>query len=263
MENTDTDADSGQSTDDAAQTKSDEHAHQNQEQTIPKWRLDQVLGEVRQLKEQNENLAKQNEQTASKPQEFTTAQLDQFVEEGKITQTQATEQIVKQAKSQSDVETNKLIEDRVSQGVRETKLNAEMDAYMAKVPSLSDQSSDAFARVSTEYNYQTDILGSKPDTIETQLASIRSVFGPVESLGANKKSSASFESHQETGSSGGDQELHGDDKDLGWNDLSSPMREHYTDAIKAGRYEDRKAVLEEVNEFGNPIVLRRHGTRAK
>ncbi len=260
MENTDTDAESGQSTDEAEKTKDAEHAHQNQEQSIPKWRLDQVLGEVRQLREQNENLTQQKEQTANKPHEFTAVELDQHIEEGRITQTQASEQLIKQAQARTDAEIDRRVDDRASQLMRGSTLQAEMNKYLEKVPTLSDADSETFARVATEYNYLTQNLGMAPDTPETRLAAVRGVLGPVETLGEIQKSKASFETQEETGSLGGS-ELHNDGKDLTWTDLSPGQRTYYDQMIQAKQYKDRAEVLSLENEHGISRLRMRHGAK--
>ena len=99
--------------------------------------------------------------------EYTRAELDALVEDGKINRAQADAQLDKQleAKVTARVTAN------VTAGQANDATKAAIDGYMAKVPTLADKTSLEYKRVTDAYN---DLVKhGSPKTNATELAALR------------------------------------------------------------------------------------------
>jgi hypothetical protein len=252
--------------DDSHGQTGDHAAGDNQNQTVPKWRLDQVLGQLRSERDKSgqlEDRIAKLETAASQPQthQYTATELDAFVNEGRISQTQASEILLKQAEQRTEARIESEVSSRTAAIARDSTLGTEMSAYVDKVPDLQDTSSEVFGRVQQEFNYLTGTLGMPSDSIETQLAAVRGVLGPVNSIGANQPSTRRVETHQETGGAGAGDEDNAFSGDLQWSDLSAGQRAYYDNEIRNGTYKDREEVLKLEGQYGNSELRKRHGAR--
>jgi len=167
---------------------------------------------------------------------FTRSQLNGAVDDGRITTDEA-DRIY-------ETQMEKRISERVSAQVTEaTTVNAvgvEIQQYKDAMPNLLVRGSDEFAKVEKEFAWLRST--GLPDNLNTELAAMRSVFGPAEKLKADKGKPV-LETHQETGGSAGDDS--GGSK-TGWpKDMKAETKRYYQDLINKNIVPDVAAAAKE------------------
>ncbi len=182
---------------------------------IPVDRLNQVLDQVRDLKDEVSTLRKPEEKTVSREE------ILRAVEDGDMTQVEADTLF----KNEITKDVLSGVQNLLQTRDREASNEAILISYQESVPDLGKVGTDLNTRLSNEYNYMIG-LGS-PDNSATMVAAIRSVAGPLDIVRAKGRLKLEAD---EGGGGGADDE--GEDK----KSLTKRQKEHYTAAIKAGAY---------------------------
>ena len=166
---------------------------------------------------------------------FTRTQLDAAVSSERITADEA-DRIY-------ETQMERRISERVSAKVQETTtVNAvvsKIEQYKDAVPNLSVKGSDEFAKVAKEFGWMRS--NGLPDDLNTELAAMRSVFGPADKLKADKGKPV-LETHQETGGSAQEETASKDDWPKG---MKAETKRFYEDQIRSGAVVDMAAAKEE------------------
>ncbi len=222
---------------------------------IPKSRLDEVLGEVRELK--RELREKTDKPKPEEPtREFSRAELAASVEKGNLTQEQANDlwerQLVERATKAARETASQIVT------VKETanRIDAEMRRYKELVPNVMREGTDERSKVAEEYSYLVSL--GEPEDRRTELKALRSAFGSVEKLEKSRsRAKPDVQPDEQTGAGG---DAGGGDKD-GIKGLTARERDYYRDQISKGRYKDWDAVKEEL-KHANTALRRKMGARA-
>jgi hypothetical protein len=223
-----------------------------QDTMIPKERLDAVLGKVANLEAEVQRLAGANEvltrQPVSAPTVHSRAELVAKVEAGEMSAEDAQEQLDQRtADSVASV-----VEQRLVSRQRESSVETDMAAYIARHPDLHNNGSKTFSRVQQEFRYLTETLGSDPKAATTQLAAVRSVLGPLD---GNTTLTIKTETAQEGYSGQGDTPSQGGSK----NKLNKDERAYYEKVgVGPGKlYKNWAEVEEMVGIHGDPNLRER------
>ena len=215
---------------------------------VPRDRFNAALAKERnavsQLKADLASLKKTVEEKTA-PKKFTKAELDEAVENGKMSRDKADDYYETQLKSEIVTETA----GAVAQATREQRQVETINSYEAAVPALQDEASDAYQHVIRQYAHLTNTLGL-PANNATMIAALEATCGPLNALGKGKAGSkkADFEPLSEVGSGGGaPADARGKPKGKTWNELSAGQRKFCDEAIVRGAYTSREAYLADVN----------------
>lgn len=216
---------------------------------IPKVRLDEVLGTVRELKSTQDGLQQQlqterdariraEEQAKGTKRDYTRPELQNMVDTGQITQETADGQLDKQ----TEARLSEKMEVRLAQFGQDTTLTnrvkAETDSYRKEIPDLAVDGSEARKKATAAY--QRLVERGQPATPATELLAVEMAFGPIETLA--KAKSGKHETHQETTASG--QPDSAPKSDAPMKGLSKRAKDYYEDQIRKGRHKDWKEVNE-------------------
>ena len=142
-------------------------------------------------------------QPPAQPQTYSQDQLQQWVDQGKITPAQMAGQLALQAKDMAKSE----IRQELRQDQIRSVANAAVNTYLAKLPALHDRTSPEFARVAASAQDIADELGLPVTDLRVQHRALRETFGPPDKL-ARVERDRDFDrrhadTHTETGGGGG------------------------------------------------------------
>ncbi len=196
---------------------------------VPVDRLNQVLDQVRELKDEVGTLRKPEEKTVSREE------ILRAVEDGDMTQVEADTLF----KSEITKDVLSGVQDLLQTRDREASNEVIMSSYQEAVPDLGKVGTDLNTRLSNEYRYMLG-LGS-PDNSATMVAAIRSVAGPLDIIRAKGK----LKLEPDEAGGGSEDEKVGENKNL-----TKRQKEHYTTAIKAGAYPSWDEVYKELGISG-------------
>lgn len=188
--------------------------------------------------------------------EFTRAELEDHVMNGKISEAERDRILDDQAarKIQRTVEETVTTTVQTQERLRDTLKT--IDRYTGVVPDLLKEGSAQRDRVRKEFEALLD-MGDDPTSKVTELKALRSVYGPIDDLEAGKSRAPNRETHQEGGSGqGGDDSSRSGTKDGPPSGLSSREKAYYQDRIVKGIYPDWAAVTKEL-KHANPSVRAR------
>ena len=169
---------------------------------------------------------------------FTRVQLDGAVADGRVTQDEADAIYKAQLKREITEE----VTAKVAETTTVNAVGLGIQQYKDALPNLEVRGSDEFAKVAQEFNWMRS--NGQPDNLNTELAAMRSVFGPAEKLKADKGTRV-LDTHQETG--GGAQGDSGETKDSWPKDMTPETKRFYDDQIRSGAVVDMAAAKEEWN----------------
>jgi len=188
----------------------------------------------------------QQSQNQQQPTRYTKPQLDQFVNDGRITQAQADDIWEQQRQRETEQLIDQTVASRLTEHEQTTRVVSDINAYKELVPDLMNDASDDRAKVRREYDYLVSIGQPKGKT--TELVALKQVYGPVENLRARLKSnSGSYEHHEDAGGGhAGYPASQQQPKDGAPAELSAAQRAYYGDLIQKGMYKDWAAVKEEL-----------------
>ena len=169
---------------------------------------------------------------------FSRSQLDSAVADGRVTQDEADRIYHNQMKREITAEVTANV-------TAETTVNAvglEIQQYKDALPNLAVRGSDEFAKVAKEFGWMRS--NGLPDNLNTELAAMRSVFGPAEKLKADKGERV-LQTHEEGGSGGaGGDETPANKGD--WpKDMKAETKRFYEDQINKGVVVDIAAAKKE------------------
>lgn len=208
---------------------------------IPRERLNEVLAENRTLRSDLDRLQGQVQalQKPSEPQrELTRSELEQAVEDGRMTQVDAGRILEAQLEKRTQSTVESTVRKTIASATRDQRLQDQINKYTAAIPEIVQAGSEARNKIQKEFQYLTSL--GHPNSLETEVAALRSAYGPVDLIRSGKKVK---ETHAETG--GGDEPSSGGDKD-GWpKDMPAKQRHYYRTQIDKGVYPDMAAAKKE------------------
>lgn len=202
-------------------------------------KLQSRLENAEQLLEEERNARlRLEEQSKPKEKAYTRAELLDLVEEEKMTQVQADkiweEQITK------NVTTNVL--GIVKNNESKKQMSKVLGEYKKLKPDIVINGTVDREKVKSEFDYLVNDLGL-PNSVETELAAVRNVFGPLDKI----KKKLDLETHQETGGSK-PTESKNDGPIKG---LSDRQKQYYSKRIEQGIYKNWKEVEAELSYKSN------------
>jgi len=195
--------------------------------------------------------------TPSEPPVYSRAQLEQAVEQAKITQAEADALWDAQQARQ----TEKLVKETVHNTIQQTQqlsaVETRINEYAAIKPDVLKEGTPERERVKAQYDYLVSI--GQPKTRSTELAALGMVFGSIEALKAAHSASRDEETHMEIGG-GSPGSNGGGSADGPKTKLSARERAHYQALIDRGIYTGWEQVDDEM-KFANSRV--RQSARAR
>jgi hypothetical protein len=189
------------------------------------------------------------EDKADQPKRYTKAELNAAVQASQITADVADEVWAKQIREDAKNEAKREVLDVVRAEKRQERINSDLAEYKRLAPEILDDGHETRQKIRDEFNYLVTTLGS-PQTVETELAAIRAVLGPIDRLKTARSARREAEAHEETGGGGGGGG-EGRKTKTGFDALDKRTRDYYDGQIAKGLYKDRKAVEEEL-KFARP-----------
>ena len=172
------------------------------------------------------------------PARFTRAQLREAVDQGKITQAESDAIWDDQQAKEGDAKLAH-VADKIEKNLTEkAKIGGQIDRYKELIPDLGKKTSDSFKKVADEYAVMTGDLGM-PKNEKTELAALRAVFGPIETLQAKATAKDTRpDTHRESLGRGGGQDDGQADKDGAPRDMPAKLKAHYQRMIDRGIYRE-------------------------
>ncbi len=204
---------------------------------VPRERLDQVNGQLRDIRAEISELRKPVQEAVTLPS-FT--ELVSRVEEGDLTQAEADEINAARTKKETVAE----ITEAFTESRMEEKHQTLLTDYISLVPDINLDGTDINKRIVQEYQ-DLVAMGLSEDT-KTQVTAVRSVLGTPDFIRSKVKGQAILNTHEESGGGpGGDENQKSD-----WEKLTPRYQAHYDRAIDHGAYPDRDACVKEAKEAG-------------
>jgi len=192
-------------------------------------KIDALEGQLQQERdllqqERNDRVRLEESRKTEKSEEHTREELLTMVEDEKLTQVQAD----KLWEEQITTNVTKKVLGAVAHRDSSKQVDQTLGEYKRLKPTLLKNGSEDREKVSREYEYL--ISTGLPNSVATELAAVRNVFGPVENL----KKKLDLETHQETG--GGEKpETVENDVAKG---LSTRQKKYYQKRIDDNVYKD-------------------------
>lgn len=178
------------------------------------------------------------------PKRYTKAELNAAVQANQITADVADEVWAKQIREDAKNEAKREVLEDVRAERRQERINSDLNEYKRLAPEILDDGHETRQKIRDEFNYLVTTLGN-PQTVETELAAIRAVLGPIERLRTARSARRETEAHEETGGGSGGGEG-GRKAKTGWDALDARKKSYYEGAIAKGLYKDKAAVLDEL-----------------
>lgn len=221
---------------------------------LPKVRVDEMVNDAKgtaarateeaaRLRAENEAL-KASKAKAEEPKPLSRAELNQLVEDGKITQEAADTHWEKQIREDAKREARVAAADEVTGRQREQSVKAQIEEYKVLVPAAWEPGSKERAKAEREFKALVEM--GFPDSKVTEVAAMRAAFGEPSVIRAARATGRTGpgETHADVG--GGDRPGEGGSEDgEAPKDLSAREKAHYQNLINRGIVKDWKAVSEE------------------
>ena len=193
----------------------------------------------------------------AKPAEkvYTRAELDGYINEGRLSQEDADTIIDKQLTTQI---TNNVTNNMVEQE-KQTSLNKLIEKYVAHDPDVAITGTDARNRIETEVMAQFRISGDKDMSLKHEALALRAIYGDDKNLGKVDLTPRDRDTHMDSivsttpGNAGATSE-----PSLGG--LSGEEKSYYQDLINKGTYSGWDAVANEM-KYANKALRTRAGVR--
>lgn len=198
------------------------------------------------LKSQLADLTAKVDELSKKPEkEYSRAELQSFVDDGRMSQGEADRLLDEQIKRTVKTEVRDEIKADLSRETLAARINTEIDKYTEVYPDILSDGSDNRRLVAEEYQRQLSL--GKPDNMQTELDALAAVFGPSTRLSKGRQKDP--ETHQDVGSDGG-----GTPAKTGAPKLPANVKAHYEKMISAGRYKgwDDPVLKAEVETYKRP-----------
>lgn len=218
---------------------------------IPKQRLDEVLGEVRELRaslqqERDERVRLEaTRQQQDTPQRYTKAQLKEAVAIGQMTQDQADDTWDQQREAEITARVTSEVGSMLTDSQVTTTVAGDLGRYKELLPEIMVAGSEQREKVMTEFNFLAGLHGqpkSKKERLAMELAATRAAFGPIERIEKHGKGRPAHEHHEETG--GGDRPNGGGGKKSLIEQAPERYRKYYEGLIAKGQLTKEQAEKE-------------------
>ena len=200
----------------------------------------------------HEERAKVLAEKAPKPaeQEFTWPQLQQMIDDGKVTLAQALEYRETKVAQRVTADAEARVRATQSATQKQAFVEQELRRYAEAIPSLSNLTSEERQRAEREFQFVLSVDGldsaeslSPSDRRRYELKALRAAFGSVETATASRatdrETRANRETYMETATGGGGTATATKGKDP-LKGITAREREHYERMIRKGRYSDPK-----------------------
>jgi len=176
---------------------------------IPKQRLDEVLGTVRELKgsldQEREARIRLEEQVKAgqknEPARYTKQSLREAVAVGQMTQDQADDLWDTQREAEITEKVMGAVTASTTQNKAVERVDTDLARYKALAPDLMVEGSEIRNEVTARYQYLISI--GAPHGSGTQLAAANAVLGPIDRLEKKGKGRTVTQTHEETGGNDG------------------------------------------------------------
>jgi len=202
---------------------------------VPRARLNDLS---RKLAEKDVELEKLRQQPVRQP-DLTRQELEAAVAAGKLSRDEADHRWEEQFTRRVVAET----ETRLDAQEQKRRVAGEIRRFEEAMPSLKDESSDAYDAVRVEYGRLVDLgLPHGPTTV---LAATKAVFGSADRLKVKPEGSRPETFEDRTG--GGEDETR-----AGKPKLTQRQRDYYTKAMNAGQYASWDEVYKELSGYTAP-----------
>ena len=192
------------------------------------------------LKAAEARIAELEGKTTNETTEYSWAQLEEFIAQGRITRAdaEAHREAVITKRVLNNVKTD--VTKESAETTRNNALQSHINTYLEAIPEIKKEGTDARERVEEEFAFQASIHGFDVDKLtdvqrrQLQLSALRAVHGPIDAV-TKRERTVRTETHQ--GLPGGarpasrvnpDQEI--------LNKLTKREVAHYTNMMKNGRY---------------------------
>lgn len=199
-----------------------------------------------------ERLKAKEEAKPAEP-EYTWAQYEAAIAEGKLTLGQAMEhrEKVREAKLQKQFE-EKLNAVQKTSATKDT-VGTSLERYKTALPELMEHGSEIRKKVEREYQFLTEL--GDPPSLATQLKAVRAALGDIETVerSVKAKQSTQRDTHVETTSTTNRPLTQKNDP---WKGLSEAQKEYYQKGLKNGQYKNMKEIEDEL-KFENPLARRK------
>ena len=221
---------------------------------LPKVRVDEMVNDARgaatrateeaaRLRAENEAL-KASKAKAEEVKPMTRADLNQLVEDGKITQEAADLHWEKQIGEMAEKRARAAAADEVAGRQRESAVKSQLDEYRELIPAAWQAGSKERSRAEREFKALVDM--GLPDNKVTEVAALRAAFGEPSAIRAARSTGRTGpgEAHVEVG--GGERPGDaGNEADGAPKGLTEREKTHYQNLINRGIVKDWKSVIEE------------------
>ncbi len=221
-------------------------AGQADESSIPKDRFDAAVGKERSRADKalaeaaaasqrasaaEARLSELQQPTTPPAADVTLEQIEEAVDEGKISRAQGNQLIVEQTEKRMEQKLGSQVKTEIESHHAATLVQTELDQYTSLVPGLKETGSDSDLRAGEALLSLTK--RGFPDNTATKVAACMQAFGSLESLQANP---LPREAHPEVGGGrpGG---VSSKDEDVPPEIAGNPrLKAHYTEMIDKGQY---------------------------
>ena len=201
--------------------------------------------------------AAQQDKPVEAPKRYTRGDLKAAVDSAQITQEQADDIWAKQLETTMIESATAAATAAVAGRTQKERIDSDLSAYKRLKPEIM-QAGETRQKIAEEYQYLTSIGASK--TVETELAAIRAVLGPLDKLERSLNARRSQESEEQGGEGGEGRPRGGSSKKL-VDHLSADVKKKYESRIASGLYKDWEAVEKEL-KYASPNVRQRLGLPA-
>lgn len=224
---------------------------------IPKDRFDEAINRLKSenqaVREQNIRLEERFKADVKEDKSYSRAELRKMVDEEQINQEQADSIIESQLEKKLEKKLNERLDSATKEQTKGALVNQELARYQSVIPDLMNEGSDNRRRVAEEFSSLIAI--GQPNSVATELAALRIVFGPVDKA-ERRNRKLELETHQETG--GGDKPSEFSKGIL--KTMSAREKTHYQGQIDKGQLKNWDAVEAEL-KYANPDLRKRMGAK--
>lgn len=196
-------------------------------------------------------LTRTGTEEATADREYTWAELDQFIAQGRISRADAEahrEAVLEKRLAKKQEEKH---EAATRTQTRAQQLDYQINSYLAAVPAVLEEGSPERQRLDEEFDWVASIQGVDPTKISAlerktlQAQALRNVYGPVDSL-ARKVAPMRTETHQGVSGGAAPARVKNPDQEI-LDKLTKAQVAHYRKMMNTGRYKNGwKDVVEEL-----------------
>lgn len=207
--------------------------------------------------------AKQSAKPQQEDKIYTRAELNAFVNDGKLTQDEADNVVDKQLRKQVTADVTKNMTLQGKENAQQTMIND----YIAHDPDIAIPGTDARNRIEGEVRAQLELSGDTEATLRHEVLALRAIYGDVKNLTQVNLNPEQRDTHMDTmtggdGGSGHTKQSSAIKVDDSGNitGLSRDEKSYYQDLINKGTYSGWAAVAEEM-KYADTALRQRVGSR--